>query len=232
MSTSVSLPVIQNEKFLLEILDEAKEYSPRAYILSTFLAYSGLKLNDIISLRAKDVAGTSYYVEKYQRLFIYSDSFANYINSYIENEGLLEINGYVLCKTHDKSSHMYQSEASDTIINFLRSIGYRGSATTFSRTFFFLFALNHGPIDPIQRKAYESTWIENTLGIPYAEYKEMNGKQPSEDLIKQYSDSVTRYINEVVRIVTDPETPVEVREQLLMQVSENYKCLYLYATVV
>lgn len=166
----IELRVIHDELLLADILDLALGVSPALYIQLFFMAYGGLRQQEIIELTADEVKGTSFFVKKYKRLLIYPKLFCDCLNDYIKFNNL---KGHWLFpkKLNNLDEHVGQGKVARDTAQFLKNIGYKGSSITFIKTFFYMYAKNYGSLEQLTKKAWERKWIESTLDISFEEYK-------------------------------------------------------------
>lgn len=222
-----NLPVIKDSCLLFDILSKAESYSPRMYIITMFMVVAGLKLSDVLELRASDVTGNAFYNDKHNRLVIYGGHFSCFLNSYIKDNKLLKRNLHLLFKANNKREHISHSEASLSITRFFKSLGYKGGAMTLNRTFYFQYAVNYGSLDPIvYDNACQIKWVENSLDIAYEDYKALKNQDVPPNILGLYKGAALSYLKSAEEILQSPDTPESLKVALKKQLYELYKTLY------
>ena len=227
MSDLTYLRVIKSETQLRSILGNCRELCPTAYILMMFLVYTGMQLQEILSLKVVDVKGNSFYVKRFERFFIYGEGFSMYLRNYFIENGLLD-NDDIFLNPSFPGRTLIQPEATVLIKNIFKELGYKGSPKTLNRTFYYMFAMNNGSIEKIFRKAYESKWIENTLGLSYEKYQSFKERVvPGDVLVDCLSLSFDSFLRESVSKLQDEDTTDETRASIQKHLYEVYKAVYL-----
>ena len=116
MSDLTDLRVIKSETQLRSILGKCREINPTAYILMMFLVYTGMQLQELLSLKVTDIKGNSFYVKRFERFFIYGEGFSMYLRNYFKEYGLSD-NDDIFLNPSFPGRTLIQPEATTLIKN-------------------------------------------------------------------------------------------------------------------
>lgn len=232
MSDKKYLPVIRDNRMLKAFLCHLQKLDTKIagllYIGSIFIIHCGLSLDDLLSITVNDVKGRSFLYRKKGRLFLYSDDFSEYLDSYIRSlpcdcELLFMANPN---ETGKRISNSYFS------MGIHRAFGkfnyddhtYDGNYTTLVRTYMYHFVINYGSYDSytIRDEKLYSSRLSAMSTLSKDEYKNLMVSYLDNDflaVLKNHSDRLFEELDYYVLKYPDC-TPLK------QKISNLYKALF------